>query len=273
MRICAPPRPIGSDDFFTACQRVVGVHTTADDTIAWAERRGHRVRIELHDGEVRFDSTRPWVVTLAVQLAGHLRGSVADTWGGAIWGATAERHPRHHPVVPETDIDGQPVEPDFSESALILGWPPLSVRESILQFMAAALPQTRVIRRRGELWVSWTGHPHAKQVLAILSDDGQLRYESPDVPTARWLVEVAAALGTVCTDPHGLVWEAADDEGVRPMWPEAHPQFPSTVHALLAERSRRALDLQSELRAADADAEEPQVPVDAWWQTMLSRAG
>jgi len=269
----APARGIGVDDFFTACQRVVGVHTTDDDDIAWAERRGDRVRIELHDGEVRFDSARPWVVRLALGLAAHLRGAVVDTRGASIWGPDATRHPGHSSVLSETSIDGEHLPPDWTESALMLGWPPVTLREPVVLAAGGDVPDTQVVRRRGELWVTWTGHPAGKQVIGVVADDGRLRIASPDVHIARWMVELARHVGTVCTDEHGLIWMESDGpDPVEPMWPAECPDHGTTIQRLLNERSRAALNIEAALNGNTAAEERPATPMADWWQVMLQRA-
>lgn len=270
---CRVPRPIEADAFFDACQRVPNVETTDDDAIAVAVRREERVRVELVQGEVRFSSSPRWVARLAIALARHLRGTVSDTLGASYFGDEVARTVAQISVQPEWDVDGQRLPLDFAETSLLVGWSPVRVRDRVVSHVFADDADVHAVVRREQLWVTWTGHPMGRQVVCILSDEGVLRVDGPDLATARWLVDVARRVGSVCTDIHGLVWVADDGpDGIAPLWPEPHDDADSTVHHLLRVRARRAFNIEAALDGAETD-ETPVVEHDlGWWQRMIERS-
>jgi hypothetical protein len=248
------------------------VRTTDDDSVAWMSRKNHDVAVRWRDGQVFFDEAPRWVVCLAVELSKHVLGSALDTRGAKYLGPLGTRYEDVLSVLPERDLDGKALSPDFSETSLQVGWSPLGIRTRVLMSVASTDPLVHVVVRSGEPWVTWRGHPGGQEVVGIVRD-GAMKLPRPDLATARWMVSLAARVGSVCCDRHGLVWVQADGpDGITPLWPLPHPTAETTLHVLLEQRSLLALDIEALLDQRDA---KPVTPVEhdgSWWQRMLLQA-
>ncbi|MFT6143156.1 MAG: hypothetical protein ACJAZO_001175 [Myxococcota bacterium] len=219
-----------------------------------------------------FDEAPRWVLGIAVALSHHVLGSVVDTRGAKYLGVVGKRYENVLSVLPEEDLHGNGLPPDFSETTLRVGWSPLGIRAGVLMHVSATLLDVSVVVRSGEPWVTWNGHPSGQQVIGIVRE-GAMEVARPDLPTARWMVALAAALGSVCCDQHGLVWvKNKSPDGITPLWPMPHLTAETTLHALLAQRSRLALNIEADLRGQDAVAVQPDAHDGTWWQRMLLQA-
>ena len=219
-----------------------------------------------------FDDAPWWVVSIAVELSKHMLGSAIDTRGAKYQGPMGKRYEDVLSVLPEADLSGEVHPPDFSETALRVGWSPLGIRTRVLMSIASDDAELHVVVRSGEPWVTWSGHPSGQQVVGIVSE-GAMQVVRPDLPTARWMVGLAARVGSVCCDRHGLVWVQSDGPGgIAPLWPMPHETAETTLHALLQQRSVLALNIEAMLDARDV---KPVIPVahdGSWWQRMISKA-
>lgn len=245
-----------------------------DPCIAWCERDGERVQFTLADDEVRVEPSPEWVVPIALALSREVRGFLVDTRGGQYWPASEPPKWRREvggvPVEVEFTGDAERVEPDFTEATLVLGWKPVELRSEIVRETLEGRAGIALSEdAEGRLKISWTAHPSGRPIETVIGDDRRALFASPDLPTARWMVELAEVLGTVCTDLHGVPW-VLEAGLLCPMFPaETDQPYESNVHALIAERARHAFDLEAGIQAEPEVISVAPVP---WWKKLLGFA-
>jgi hypothetical protein len=270
--------PIEPKRFGDAIQFERSARVSDDDpSVATLTRDGVEVTFTLRDGEVLVEPSPDWVVPIALELSREMRAFLVDTAGAQYWpdgvGNRWRRAAGTVPVEAERDVEGLELPPDFSESRLVLGWPPVGLREDVVRRGVASRADTEVFRAsNGRLGLRFVGHSGEARPELVLRPEGRAEIAAPDLETARWMMDVAGDIGTVCTDHHGVVWVANGLAVERvPVASDPSGEHDSRVHALLSERARHAFDLEADTSSPVERRVKKEVALP-WWRRWFGLA-